>query len=202
MFELEINDKEISTSYKPDKPRISEKAKMRSKNRAFLRKENAENIINEIGQIKEDESYELITNGQSNAGGFYEVIRDKWESVDELLLATWIINRQYVEMIKADLDSGKLKKVIFIISNRMAQLGHHKGNFNLLKSYSNNTNFILRVVNSHSKTFSMTNGKDYIVVEGSGNWSENPRIENYRISNSKSGHEFRKEWMTELIKAD
>jgi hypothetical protein len=47
----------------------------------------------------------------------------------------------------------------------------------------------------------MTNGIDYITVSGSGNWSENPRIENYCITNDQVKFEFHKSWMLEVAKS-
>lgn len=203
MFDTNFTNSEIATKKIPQKPILSKKSELKKAQRQLLRKEVAKQIIVDIGGIpSKGSSVDVITNGQSNAGGFYEVIRDEWGEVNELVIATWIINRHYIDMIFDDLITGKLKSLIFILSNRMAQLGKgHTPNFNRLKSKLpefDNVNF--RVCNSHAKVFSMSNGKDYITVSGSGNWSDNPRIENYTISNSKSRHLFHKKWMMDMIR--
>ena len=145
-------------------------------------------------------SVDILCNGQSNAGGFYEVIRDQWGYVNHLCLATWIINRHYIDMLISDLSEGRLGFLTFILSNRMSQLGKgHAPNFNRLKNLLpqlDNASF--RVANSHAKVYCMTNGADHITCSGSGNWSDNPRIENYILSNSKERFDFHKEWMTKL----
>lgn len=192
---------EIFTTYKPSRSKTaySENKAMVKK---LLRKEAAQEIINQMqGMPKAGQFFEVLTNGQSNAGGFYEVIRDSWNVVHELNLATWIINKDYIDMLFDDLDSGKLLQLNFVISNRMSQLGKgHGPNFNILKTKAmESPKCGFRVANSHAKVFSCNNGTDFITVAGSGNWSENPRIENYSISNDKTRHDFHRDWILELI---
>lgn len=205
LFDLDEGGKELHTSFKPENASASQKIKLKKANKDLLRKEEAKEIISSIGGIpKKEESFDIITNGQSNAGGFYEVIRDEWKGVDCLCVATWIINRHYIDELEKDLKSGMLKKLVFIISNRMSQLGKtHAPNFNRLKTIciEHKDKVSFRVVNSHAKTYAMTNGTDYITVDGSGNWSKNPRIENYTLSNSKTKFDFRLKWMMELCNA-
>ena len=59
-------------------------------------------------------------------------------------------------------------------------------------------NVKLKEINSHAKTFSITNGTDYITVTGSANWSENPRIGNFLILNDVNLFKHHKDWMSEL----
>lgn len=205
IFETETIESEIQTSYKPETAKAGKKESPKIRAKRMLKKENAAAIIEQVGGIPAlGESVDVITNGQSNAAGFYEVIRDEWGKVDCLCVATWIINRHYIDMLVEDIEKGVLKKLVFIISNRMSQLGKgHSPNFNRMKElFSEKSDIVsFRVVNSHAKTYCMTNGVDYITVDGSGNWSENPRIENYTISNSKEKFDFRHSWMMDLCKA-
>lgn len=203
LFDYENNTKEIQTAYKPQNAVSGKPYKVKSSTKNLLRKQNAKEIINMIGGLPQDGySVDLITNGQSNAGGFYEVIRDSWGTVDMVCISTWIINRHYIDMLLRDVNEGILKKLIFIISNRMAQLTHHVPNFNYMKSeFTKNENIDFRAVNSHAKTYCMTNGKEHIIIDGSGNWNKNPRVENYTITNSKEKFLFRKGWMTSFCNA-
>lgn len=43
-----------------------------------------------------------------------------------------------------------------------------------------------------------TSKNEFFVFEGSGNMSDNARIEQYIYENSKQSFEFHKKWMTEL----
>lgn len=199
MIGLINSEKELSTTHVPDARKVVSKNKAAAKK--LMRKETAAELIGKLPAI--GESLELITNGQSNAGGFYEVIRDTWGKVEHLAVATWIINRDYIDILFRDIEQGRLKSLTFVISNRMQQLGKgHSPAFNVLKTKaleSPNVNF--RVANSHAKVYCMTNNTDFITVSGSGNWSENPRIENYTITNDKVKYQFHLDWMTEICKA-
>jgi hypothetical protein len=200
LFDFDEKRKEITTAYKPEKPLNSRKYKTKSRSINLLRKENAKEILNQIGGLPEkNESVDLITNGQSNAGGFYEVIREEWGTIDEICISTWIINRSYIDMLLDDVKKGVIKNLTMIISNRMAQLTHHTPNFNYMKTeFSKHPNINFRVVNSHAKTYCLKNGSKFITIDGSGNWSKNPRVENYTITNSKEKFIFRKMWMNEF----
>jgi hypothetical protein len=197
------DEKDVFTTYLPQKGR-SAVSQNKAAQKKLTRKQAAAEILDEIGGIpKPGEFADVLTNGQSNAGGFYEVIRDKWGKVEFLAIATWIINRDYIDMLFQDLDSGRLGGMVFLISNRMSQLGKgHGPNFNVLKQKAmEHPRVEFRVANSHAKVFAMTDGKDYITISGSGNWSENPRLENYCISNDRTRYEFHKAWMLEIAKS-
>jgi hypothetical protein len=204
MINIEFdNDNEVFTTQMPNTARNVVKAN-KADAKKLLRKEAASEILKKCGGLpKPGYSIELITNGQSNAGGFYEVIKGIWGKVDTLCIATWIINKDYIDMLFSDLENGKLDKLVFLISNRMSQLGKgHGPNFNVLKTKAmNHPRCEFRVANSHAKVYTMTNGIDYITVSGSGNWSENPRIENYTITNDKDRFLFHQSWMLEVAKS-
>lgn len=194
---------EVFTTYMPEKPKKAS-TENKAAARKLMRKEVAAEIMKAIGGCpKPGEFIDILTNGQSNAGGFYEVLRDQWGKVEYLALATWIINREYIDMLFSDLDNGKLGELVFVISNRMSQLGKgHGPNFNVLKTKAMaHPRCYFRVANAHTKVFAMTNNIDFVTVSGSGNWSENPRMENYCISNDKTRFEFHRDWMLEISKA-
>lgn len=199
MFETNFNKKDIVSTQRIS-PR-SIRAKLKQKERALMRKEAAEDIINQLGWPKKGHSHNIITNGQSNAGGFYEVFRDS-TTVDCLCIATWMINRHYIDMLISDIKEQRLSELVFVLSNRMSQLGGlHKSNMNRIKSeLPTMSNVSFKIANSHAKVFTMKSKDLYITVSGSGNWSDNPRIENYIICNSEDVFDFHKSWMLEICK--
>ena len=52
---------------------------------------------------------------------------------------------------------------------------------------------------NHAKVTLLQFGEDYIVIEGSANFTANPRIEQYVISNHEGLFHFHKEWMDRLL---
>ena len=44
-----------------------------------------------------------------------------------------------------------------------------------------------------------SDGIDYIVMEGSANWTANPRLEQFTVTNSRPLYDFHREWMEEML---
>jgi len=65
----------------------------------------------------------------------------------------------------------------------------------LLKLDKENDNFKLIKKNSHAKVTLIKAKNEYIVISGSGNYSTNPKIEQYTILKNKELYNFHKEWM-------
>ena len=139
----------------------------------------------------------IKTNGLSDTGSIFNHIINN-HKCNELYLSTWIISRENIDMIINALKSGKLNKVYFVISVRLKQL--KKSNYaHLIEQFTEHKDkCFFKVCNSHAKIFSLSTDKDYFTVIGSGNWTQNPRIENYIIHNDINIFDFNKDWITEL----
>lgn len=186
---IKTNDK---LKYKVDK--IQQKADLKQS----IRDDNCETMLNDVGGFPKEKTYLAIkTNGTSDCGSFFSYALKHWEEITEMYLATWTISKQNIKRLKYAIESGKLKKLTMVFSSTLkpANPALYASLVGSLKQYENVN---LKEINSHAKTFSMTNGTDFITVTGSANWSENPRIENYLILNDKELYEHHKDWMSEL----
>ena len=102
-----------------------------------------------------------------------------------------------IKRLKEAIESGKLKKLTMVFSSTLK--GANPALYaSLVASLKQFENVKLKEINSHAKTFSISNGTDFLTVSGSANWSENPRIENFLILNDKDLFEHHKDWMSEL----
>jgi hypothetical protein len=158
-------------------------------------------IINSVnGLPKENEAVLIKTNGCSDTGSIYSEISNTF-NLDTLYLSTWIISKENIERILKDIDSGKLKKVFFVVSKRLKELKKSNYAFLVEEFSKRKSNCFFRIANSHAKTFSVSTicGNNFTVT-GSGNWTENPRIENYVIFNDIEVLNHNKEWMLEVLK--
>lgn len=168
-----------------------------------IRDENCDEILKDLGGFpKEKEFFAIKTNGETDAGSFFTYALKNWEEITEMYLATWTISKQNIKRIKNALISGKLKHLTFVFSSTLK--GANPSLYaNLMLNLKGFKGVVeLKEINSHAKTFSLSNGKDFITVSGSANWSENPRIENYLILNDKDLFNHHKEWMQELSKIE
>lgn len=156
-------------------------------------------ILDENGGLpKKDECLLIKSNGCSDTGSIFQYMINE-SPCDELYLSTWIISRSNIEYLCEKLDSGEIKKLIFIISVRQKQL--KKANYAyMIEEFQKRSDKVkFRVCNCHAKTFSAKIGENHYTVTGSGNWTKNPRIENYTVTNDKEMYLFNKEWMSEML---
>jgi hypothetical protein len=159
---------------------------------------NFETLINDLGGFpKVNQYFAIKTNGTSDCGSIFTYALNNWDVIEDMYLATWTISKQNISRIKKALESGKLKSLTMVFSSTLkgANPALYASLVGSLKPFEN---VKLKEINSHAKTFSITNGIDFLTVSGSANWSENPRIENYLLLNDADLFKHHKEWMSEL----
>lgn len=148
---------------------------------------------------KRGEQYRIITEKQFNA---YALILHLIENeiINDLFLAIYRINQPTVDSIIDLIDSGKIRKATFIISNFFNQTKKPEKWSLKLKNYCNkNKNTKHIYTHNHAKVLAIDTNSGYYVFEGSGNMSDNARIEQYLYENNKKTFDFHKEWMTSLV---
>jgi hypothetical protein len=181
---------------------LSKKSAFRKNLKSSNRNSAFEEIIREAGGLPLKNEFVLIkTNGTSDTGSIFSHIADKHE-LDTLYLSTWVISRDNIERIIKLIDSGKLQKIVFVVSKRLKELKKSNYAFLVEEFLKRKDKCFFKVCNSHAKTFSVSTicGNKFTVT-GSGNWTENPRIENYVIFNDENAFEHNKEWMEEIVNA-
>lgn len=154
--------------------------------------------MNDLGGFpKQNQYFAIKTNGTSDCGSIFTYALNNWEEITEMYMATWTISKQNIKRLKEAIESGKLKKLTMVFSSTLkgANPALYASLVGALKSFEN---VKLKEINSHAKTFSISNGTDFLTVSGSANWSENPRIENFLLLNDKDLFKHHKEWMSEL----
>lgn len=148
---------------------------------------------------KNNEVLRIKTHGEIDCGHMFERINQISE-VKHIVLSTWIISRENIQMLLDWVDSKPERQITAVISNRMKGIRKPEYAF-LCSQFTERPNQIkFRIANSHAKSFSVeTVSGEYYTVDGSANWTENPRIELYSIDNQKDSFLFNLEWMTEVI---
>lgn len=186
----------IKTNEKLDfkKSKTIDKANLRQS----VRDCNFETTMKDLGGFpKQNQYFAIKTNGTSDCGSIFTYALNNWEVIEEMYLATWTISKQNISRLKLAIESGKLKKLTMVFSSTLkaANPALYASLVGALKDFEN---VKLKEINSHAKTFSISNGTDFLTVSGSANWSENPRIENFLLLNDKDLFEHHKDWMSEL----
>lgn len=148
---------------------------------------------------KPNEQYRIITEKQFNAYALILHILET-EQIKEMYLAIYRINQPTVESIIDFIKAEKIEKATFVISNFFNQTKKPEKWAIMLRDFAQqNTNINHIYTHNHSKVLAVkTESGNYFVFEGSGNMSDNARIEQYIYENNKEVFNFHKEWMSNI----
>lgn len=140
------------------------------------------------------EAFFLWTVNQFNAFSFIPYLIDNAKRIDELVISTYSINIRIIDSLSSFMRNGFIGSVYILISDsakfRIPAVVDHLEQFRI--SFPQVT---VRYAWNHSKITLMRCCENDYVIEGSGNFSENARHEQYIFLNSKEIYEFRKRWI-------
>jgi len=152
---------------------------------------------------KQGEQYRIITEKQFNA---YALILHLLQTctIEEMFLAVYRINEPTVDSIIDFIETGKIKKACFVISNFFQATKKPEKWAIRLKKYCEKNDRCRHVyVHNHAKVVCLRTDKDdFFVFEGSGNMSDNARIEQYLYENNRSVYDFHASWMIDLVRKE
>jgi len=150
---------------------------------------------------KPGEQYRIITEKQFNAYSLILSLLQNENIIDELLIAIYRINQPTVDSIMDLIDSGRIKKASFVISNFFNQTKKPEKWAIKLKEFADSRKNVKHCyTHNHSKIILIKSGNDKFVFEGSGNMSDNARIEQYLYENNSKAFDFHKSWIEKLVK--
>lgn len=146
---------------------------------------------------KENQQFRFVTKSAMNVISFLIYLIEKLDYIDECILSYYVIGIKTIELLDALLESGKIKKLYIQTSTiRLSGKDAKSGEAikNLIKKYgkkrvSGNAAWI------HTKILCCKIKDNYYVIEGSGNLSDNARIEQYVFEKSKQSFDFHKKWI-------
>lgn len=149
----------------------------------------------------ENEICSFVSKGMSDAGSFLYAINKKLGVIEELTICTWTISKNNIKRLLDYVDEGKVLKLNFLINDGMLNTNSTKPiyAFMRLEFDQRKDKINYSVVNSHAKIQMYKVAKKYLTISGSGNWSENPRIENYIIIGGKNSYDFNCKWVNDII---
>lgn len=147
---------------------------------------------------KPGEHYRIITEKQFNAYAFILYLLES-EIIEELSIAIYRINQPTVESLINMITAGKIKKANFVISNFFNQTKKPEQWAIMLREFcENHPNTSHAYIHNHSKVVAAKCASGFYVFEGSGNMSDNARIEQYIFENNKLTYQFHTDWIKQI----
>lgn len=165
--------------------------------RQLFRDEHCSNAIIDFPNNSEVAIY--ISYGLSDAGSFLYAFYEKYGVIEEAYIATWTISKNNVLKLLDYVDSGKILNLTFLLNDGMLKTASTKPIYGLLRNEFDNRNIKYAVANSHAKVQAYKSKKNSCVISGSGNWSLNPRIEDYVLIGGNDFFEFTKNWINKIV---
>jgi hypothetical protein len=190
-----ISELSSSASQEPQKDVSAKQAE------TFLRihSEKLETLKELLGRLpEENEIFFIWTLKSFNAFTFIPYLIKHAGIIDEMVITSYSINKRIVNALVKLIDSGKIKSVTLLLSDTMKfrmpavvdllqSLITHREDFKVYYSWNHSKVSLCRVQDQH------------FVIEGSGNWGENARHEQYIFMNSKKIFHFRKTYIDNEI---
>jgi len=134
-----------------------------------------------------------------NAFTFVPYLLAAHGKIQHLSMSTYTVNMRIADALFRMADTGQVQKISLYISDslkfRMPKVVDH------LQSLQQSRPGMLEVFYcwNHSKITLAHCGSNYYTIEGSGNWSENARYEQYLFANKKELYDFRLQCLTSLL---
>lgn len=175
-----------------DSGSLSANGKQPSAKSAYLNHhlEKISNLNDLIRIPQEGEIFFLHTEKAFNAFTFIPWLA-KLHFIEELYASTYSISRRVVEALQELQQNGRIGKITLLISDSMVK--RNPVTIDVLEGVAkHNANFQVKYYWNHSKVCLIKAGDFHLILEGSGNWSENAQLEQYILANSEEIYNFRK----------
>lgn len=146
--------------------------------------------------------YRIITEHSFNAISVIEYLH-KFHELKEIYIVVYRMNQLSVHKLISYIDNEKVECNIILSSFFRENKRYEKWSKDLILYSKKKKNVSISFAWSHAKVFlaKTTSGK-HIVFEGSGNLSDNARIEQYLIEDNKVTYNFHKNWIDNILKLE
>jgi len=161
-----------------------------------MKKQKLSEVVKQLP--KTNESFHIISNGDFDFFTFIPyLICDLMGGCNEFYGSTWTLNRNNcVDMLNM-FDDGKIKSIGFLTGIYFKR--RESAVYARLLEGMQQRNQKYKCLETHAKVAIFENGIDFIVIEGSANFTANPRIEQYCVTNSIDLYNFHKNWIEECL---
>lgn len=146
-----------------------------------------------------DQVFFLWTVNSFNAFTFIPHVLRHCGAISELVISTYSINIRIIDALAGYMNKGFIEQIFILVSDsakyRIQVVMDHLEQF----QNSNDQKVTVRYAWNHSKVTLIKTAEHHFIIEGSGNFSENSRHEQYVFLNNNEIYDFRKHWITDAI---
>ncbi len=188
----------LETTATLDAPRLHLRRPSRRRNLSALRQEALEDFYRALPGP--GESLHIVSNGKFDYWMFVPVtLRLLGRPAVELYGSTWTMNRQNVLDLLALLDAGRIGRAAILTGTYFKRRETAVANTLIEGLGARGQRY--RAFANHAKVLLLAAPPDWIVVEGSANFTANPRLEQTVVSNDADLYSFHRAWLEEMLGA-
>ena len=145
------------------------------------------------------ESLHIVSNGRFDYWHFVPVsIALLGRPAEALYGSTWTMNRANVAELLALFDSGKVKSVAVLTGTYFKR--RESSVCNTLTTGLLDRGQRFRAFQNHAKVLLIAAPPDFLTIEGSANFTANPRLEQSVVSNDEALYQFHRSWFEEMLR--
>jgi len=158
------------------------------------------NFLDVIGdELAENVQYRMVTERSFNAIVVINYLMQKYQLV-EIYIAVYRMNELSVNKLKSIIEQENINCSILLSSFFRENKKYEKWCEELIMFSEKKENVKVGFAVNHAKVFlAKTKDNRFIVFEGSGNLSDNARIEQYLIEDNEITFNFHKQWIIETL---
>ncbi len=160
-----------------------------------LRQEKLEEFFTQLPEP--GETIHIVSNGRFDYWNFCPVIIGLLGRPVEFYGSTWTLNRSNVLQLLALFDKKALTRVTMFSGLYFKR--REPAVYAALASGLIDRGQRLLCFENHTKIMLLGSQPDWITIEGSANFTANPRLEQNTITNDLDLYEFHRSWMEELL---
>lgn len=140
-----------------------------------------------------------MTSGDIDAGTVLDMVAARHGPLGHVYISTWSMARGQINMIGDHADSGAIGNLTVLTGDYFAQ--RSPGNYTLVVQLCDRIGGRIFRLNNHSKVMAFRNPESGFcaVVEGSANFTCNPRVENFCLTTDAELYAHVVSWFEEII---
>lgn len=166
------------------------------RNLAALQEEELTQVLTELP--RPGESFHIVSNGRWDYWRLVPVVLDLLgRPADELYGSTWTMSRGNVVELLTLYDAGRIKAVS--VTSGTYFLRRESAVAATLQEGLRARGQRYKAFANHAKVVLLAAPPDFLVFEGSANWTANPRLEQNVLVNDRELYDFHRAWMEDVL---
>jgi hypothetical protein len=191
-----VDGGDLETTRQLDSSRVHKRKPARRRDLRILKRTQAAEFLTELPS--EGETWHVLSNAKYDFWTWVAVFADLLGGhIDELYGSTWTMSRINVQDMREQFEQGRIGKISMLTGTYFKK--RESSVYAQLLQFLSANGFRFIAFENHTKVLLMSHSKHYIVIEGSANFTSNPRLEQYTITNDRGLYAFHRGWMEEML---